>query len=669
MKESKDKEKQDEQALCKLVDKHFKEAKKHRETFEEEWKECEDFYNGKHWKDKNRSFKNIVFPIVEQEVATLTDGIPSTDLLARNEEREEDVKMLEASIHFTYEMANLFLKTAQVERAALKVGTGFQYIDFDPDADGGQGLTTIKTIPWRQVFLDPAATDIDEAAFVGLKIPMRVSEIKRRFPKHADKIQASLDSTDNDSYSSSTGSRSETHDLMSGDDSNDRFKIDGMATLEEAWLRDYTMVKVPEEETASEIAKETEEIFNGINPDIGRHEDHPAHIPAHEAQLQSMINEGLLKVGINPADARENDIKEMLEALPDLALRVEVLKDHIKIHKQYMEVNPKGERPKYSEGLRLVMKVGSVVLYDGDPPVDDGMVPLVPYYCYKDDESIWGTGEVKNIIPAQKSYNTMDHAELKSLLISSNPWWEIDADSGIKPQDISNREGLVLVKKPGSVVRRGEPGQTSPQLSMRKAADQQAMEIISGINEASQGRRPGGVTAAKAIERLQQQTNGRIRLKATMLALYSLPRLGRLVASRNAKYWTTERFMRVSDSSTGEVKLVKWDPERIKDIEYDVRVVPGSLAGTDKEAQAEVMAAYVEKGWIPPKVYFQVVDVPNKRKVLEALEENDQQKALMEQLAAENEQLKAMIQGVQGGTPPTAPEATTMEAPAINQGI
>ena len=78
-----------------------------------------------------------------------------------------------------------------------------------------------------------------------------------------------------------------------------------------------------------------------------------------------------------------------------------------------------------------------------------------------------------------------------------------------------------------------------------------------------QGAQPGGVTAAKAIERLQQQTNGRFRLKTNSLALYSIPREAKLIASRNAKYWTTERLMRVTDNSTGQVNLIKFDPEQI----------------------------------------------------------------------------------------------------------
>lgn len=628
-----------------LINKHFKEAHSYRETFEEEWKECEDFYAGKHWKDKNRSFKNLVFPLVEQEVSVLTDSLPSTDILARKEEREEDAKVLEASIHFTYEQQSFFLKLAMALRAALKTGTAFHYIDFDPDADNGQGLTTIKNVPWEHVYLDPAATEIDEAAFVGIKFPTRVEEAKRKFPKFKDQIKPF--GANSASLGQDARGLSETrHNYMRGtENSDDKYKLDNMCEIEEAWLRDFTMVDIPEEETQKEIEKETEQFFNGDIPDITRFEDHTAHDIAHEAQLRQIVGEAL---GINPAIVTEGDI-EGLKQDPELGLVINLIQDHMRIHDQYKTINPEGKRPKYENALRLVIKIGNVIVYDGDPPVNDGMVPLVPYYCYKDEKSIWGIGEVKNILPSQKSFNEMDNAEYESLHLTSNPGWVIESDCGVNPETITNKRGKVYVINKGSQFRRLEPGQTSPQLVARKQSDQQFMEIITGMNEASQGRRPGGITAAKAIERLQQQTNGRIRLKSSALALYSMPRLGRLVASRNAKYWTTERFMRVTDSATGEVKLVQYDPEKVKNLEYDVRITQSSLAGTDKEAQAEVMAAYVEKGWIPPKVYFQIVDVPNKKKVLEALEESDQQKMMLEQLAAENEQLKMQLQ--QTGVP------------------
>lgn len=653
MKEELTPEESAEAKAIALVNKHFKEARSYREAFEEEWKECEEFYDGKHWKDKNRSFKNLVFPLIEQEVAVLTDSLPSTDILPRREENSERAKILEASIHYTYEQQSFFLKLAMAIRSSLKTGTSFHYVDYDPDADNGMGMTTIKNVPWSHVFLDPASTEIDEATFVGIEFPTRVSEAERKFPHLKGKIKATASASGIGGSDAKGLYESRANYRTGGMGDDEKYKLEGMCTIQEAWIKDYEMVDIPEEETSAEIQKETEQFFKGENPDIGRFEDHAKHIEAHYSQLAAIASEALL---IDPAAVTEQDI-EALKEDPELGLVVLMIQDHIRIHEQYAKTNPDNKRPKYENSLRLIIKVGDKIAYDGNPPVNDGMVPLVPYYCYKDEKSIYATGEVKNILPAQKSFNEMDNAEYESLHLTSNPGWVMDSNAGVSPDSVTNKRGKVYVVNQGARFERLQPGQTSPQLLERKLGDQQFMQIITGMNEASQGRRPDGITAAKAIERLQQQTNGRIRLKAASLAMYSMPRMGKLVAARNAKYWTTERFMRVTDNASGEVKIVKYDPEQIRDLEYDVRVTQGSLAGSDKEAQAEVLAAYVEKGWIPPKVYFQIVDVPNKKKVLEAIEEADQTKMLLEQLAAENEQLKALINGAPADANAPAPMA------------
>jgi hypothetical protein len=660
---------QEEKKTCSLVDKHFAEAKKYRENFEEEWKECEEFYNGNHWKDKNRTFKNLIFPIIEQEAAVLVENLPGIDVLARKEELEDAAKVLESAIHFTLENQNAVLKDVMSIKAALKTGNGFQYVDFDPDAENGQGSVVLKVVPWKHVYIDPAAIDLDEASFVGIKFPTRTAEVKRRFPQFADKIKANK-SSENDG--SSFGMRENRDNQRDGGSTEDRYKLDDMCTLEEAWLRDYSMVKIPEEETAAEIEKETEEFFNDINPDISRFEDHAAHIEAHEAQKQAIINEALMSMGIDASMVTENDLENLKAEVPELALKLEIIDDHIRIHQQYYELNPNGEKPKFNSSLRLVIKVGSTILYDGQAPVDDGLVPLVPYYGYKDEESVYGFGEVKNLLASQKSFNEMDNAEYESLHLTSNPGWVMDADAGINPQTITNKRGLVFVKNKNAEFKRLEPGQTSPQLMQRKISDQQFINDISGMNNASQGKAEGGVTAARAFERLQQTSNGRIRLKATQLHLYSIPRKGKLIASRIVKYWTTERLLRVTDSSTGQVQTVKFDPEMIKDLEYDIRVAQGELAGIDKEAMYDLMSTYVDKGWLTPKSFFQIVDVPNKRKILEELEKNDQQVAMLEQLAIENEQLKAQLGLVpppEQGSSEMAPAMAPAEQPINSTGV
>lgn len=645
---------------CKLVEKRFAEAKTYRDKREEKWRECEDFYFGNHWKDQKKSYKNLVFSFVEQEAASLTDAIPGTDVLAYKEGQEARAKMLESAIHFVYDRNKVFLKDVMAIKASLKTGNGWQYVDFDPDADNGKGMPVIKNIPWQYVYIDPAATEIDEASFVGIKFPIRADEAKRRFPKFAGEVKGSSD--DENGYASHQGEKEDRASYNVGRTGReDKAKLDDMVMLEEAWLRSYEMVKVPEEETLAEIEKETEEFFKGENPDISRFEDHVAHIESHEAQIPAIVSQFLQ---IDPALVTEADIENLRANDPEASLILSMIEDHIRIHKEYYKLNPKGERPKYNSNLRLVMKIGKTIVYDGEAPVDDGKVPLVPWYCYKDEESIYAMGEVEQILPIQKSFNEMDDAEYVSLKLTSNPGWKVSQGAGIKPSSITNRPGQVFVVNEGHTFERLQPGITSTQLEQRKMSDLQAMQILTGQNEASQGRVAGGVTAARAIEALQSQTNGRYRLKTSAIAMYSCQRRAELVASRIAKYWTTERYMRVSNNSTGEVFAMIFKPEDVKDLEYEIRVMPGALAGVDKQALYDVMSGFVEKGMITPKTFFETVDIPHKKKILEDLAAQDELTQQAQMLAQENEQLKILLQ--QAGLMPAAENAPAQTAqPAI----
>jgi hypothetical protein len=565
--------------------------------------------------------------------------------------------MLESALRFVCDRNKIFLKDVMALKSSLKTGTGWQYIDFDPDADNGKGLPIVKNIPWQYIYIDPAATEIDEASFVGIKFPIRIEEAKRKFPKFADEITTG-DSEGLLGSKSRGGVREDRANYVTDrPQKDDKAKLDGMVILEEAWLRDYKMVKVTEDETIEEIKKETEEFFKGENPDINRHQDHVAHYEAHEAQKRSIAAEAL---GVDPASITDADIEALRED-PHFGIILNMIDDHNKIHQEYHKINPKGERPKYNSGLRLVMKIGKTIVYDGESPVDDGKVPLVPWYCYKDEDSIYAMGEIEQILPIQKSFNEMDDAEYQALKLTGNPQWKMSSDCGIKPSDLTNKVGQVYSIKPGTMLERIQPAVISSQLEQRKVNDLQAMQILTGQNEASQGRQPGGVTAARAIEALQAQTNGRYRLKSSAYAMYSKQRAGELIAARIVKYWTTERYLRIHDDSTGETIRVVFSPDDVKDLEYEIRVTPGALAGIDKQGLYDVMSTFVDKGMISPKTFFQVVDVPHKQKILEELAATDQLTQQAQALAQENEQLKQFINGAQQGAP--AGQAAPQQAP------
>lgn len=647
--------------IVKKVDRFFRESGDFRKEYEHSYEECEDFYAGKHWPvADDRPFKNYCFQAVETEAPLLTDSRPATDVVPfdpEDPEQDQKAKMLNAAKRSVYATQNLEQKDAMAVKTMLKVGPAFQYVDWDPDLNNGEGEVTVKNVSWRQVYLDPTACDLDESRFLGFKFPTDVEQLKRRFPKKRDVIEkivpVDIDRGNNDHLDEDQNLRqySGRAGLV------DRYKSDSITTVEEMWLKDYSMESIPEDETQSEIARESVEIQSGINPDISKYEDHVAHIQGHREQ-KIILAATALQVPVE--QVTDQDI-ENLRQDEQIGLIFQIIDDHISMHEALYQENAhdSGKRPKYPNFMRLVIKVGKSLLYDGLPPVADGMFPLVPFYAYKDDESCWPTGELHNIIPVQKSLNEMDFAEYSSLRLCGNSGYIVDESSGVDENTLTNDPGLVIVKKQGTEVRRLEPGQVSPQFQVRKLNDLQAMRDITGLGDAIMGQAPANDPSGEAIRRLQQQQLGRVRLKSRWLEEYTIPRRDKLVLSRIVKYYSTERKLRIYDDN-GKIKYIDFKPEEIKGFEYDLVVSPGSAAGFDRGTIATIGMQLHQGGIIGPKLLVDMVDPPMRGRILEEIASKDQTKSEMERLAQENLQLKAQF----------APEALTPEEmKMINQGV
>lgn len=635
----------DDEKRLKQLNELKLESGNYRKQFEKDWKEYEQFYYGDHWRfAKKRPVKNWIFSIIEGEIPVLTDSRPSTDVLPLEQQHEDAAKILEAGIHSVFETERLMLKQTQAVRASLLTGTGWMYCDYDPDKERGDGNVLIRNIGWRHIWIDPKAIELDEAEYAIIEFPTSVPELKRRFPKQAGKIKPTGTTFQEFADIKPDGTRADkwSPDLVT-EMPKGRFEGQDIAILEEYWIKDYTMESIPEADTLEELEKEREQLESGVNPDIFKYEDHEAHLLAHATLKVQLLSEVL---NLPLEEITEEDL-DAVEEIPEINVLFKIIDDHIEAHKELQTQNPDGKRPKYTDNLRLVLKVGKEILFDGSHPEGDGRIPLTPIYCYKAEDSIYGIGEVKNILSPQKSFNELDWAEHQGLMLTSNPGWVVDEESGVDTDTLTNEPGIVVKKKQGTEARRLEPGAVSPQLDSRKQNDRFAIEAISGINEASQGRRPTGITAASAIRALQEQSVGRIRLKTRMLEEYSMLRLGECVATRIVNHWTVERKLRVYDRN-GQIQFIEFDPSKVQQLKYDIRTVPGSTAGLDKESIFTVMKELLTGGAIDVQTFFETTDLPFKATLMERAQERDELTQQAQQLALENEELKLQVEEVLG---------------------
>jgi len=625
--------------ICKKVNRLFSEAESFRQTKHHEFTEAEKFYRGEHWPQGiRRPYKNHVFRIIESVVPVMTDSRPDTDVIAIDEGKEFEAELLQHAKDHVYRAQNLSLRDAMSIRASLKIGTAYQYVDFDPDLCDGEGDVVVKNIPWRQVFPDPMASELDECRYIGFKFPVDIEDVKRRFPKVDPEKLEKISPKKLMESSSSDPFGEDQFFLNYGNESDnaDKYNSESLTTLEEMWLKDYSMVPIDDEETQLEISKESVEIQQGINPDIHKYEDHEAHKAGHIEQMYIMAAQAL---GVDASEITEKDI-ENLKQDPEIGLIFSIAQDHIEMHETYLEMgHDKAQKPKYDKNMRVVIKVGKEVLYDGNDPSEAGLYPIAPFYCYKEEDCFYATGEAKHLIPVQKSLNEMDWAEYSGLRLNGNSGWVVDENSGVDETTLDNRQGIVVKKKQGTEVRRLQSGQVSPQFSARKQDDIESMQAVSGVNEATMGEAPTGDPSGVAIKKLQQQAIGRIRLKSRSLEEYTIPKRDKLILSRIMKYYSTERKLRIEDGE-GQVSFVNFDPEAVKNLKYDIMLSPGTSAGLDKEAVITIFKELYQGQVIDAKTLVDSIDIPMKSKIKKYLAENDQVQATLQQLQEENMALK-----------------------------
>jgi hypothetical protein len=623
------------ETILEKCDRFEAEADKYYKNFEEGDLEKERFYRGEHWKIPNAEdrAKNHIFQLVEGEIPLLMDPMPSTDISAHDSENYgEHALVLDAAKDHVYNEQNIFLKDVQMIRSGLKVGRGFEYVDYDPDGENGEGSITVKNLGRGQVKKDPSADVIDQCRYVIIESPVSDDDGKRRFPKTWDEIN---NSSDLFNFKGSKGAQETRNVVHANGKEVNRYDSKDIKFIKEFWLKDYTMEEIPDDETQIQLTEESAQLMQGINPDISKWENHEAHIPGHKEQAIIIVSEALQ---IPPEMLTEQDIENAKQD-PEIALRLSIIDDHCEMHQMHidhMEPDEIGKRPKYKNNLRLVIKTGKIIHFDGAPEVDDGLVPLVEFEVYKDDGP--AEGIIKHAIPMQKTINECDAKELRGLKKHASSLWIVDAQSGIDDDTLTDDDDLVVTKEQGTEATRVAPGQVSVQLEQRSRREYEAMQRIEGAGETVFGEAPKHEASGVMYRRMQQQALGRIRLKSKMLEA-AIFRRDKLIVSRIIKYWSTERKLRTEDAN-GNIRFIKFDPRMMRDFTYELVLSPGTMAGMDNETIAETYKELLNNKFIDLRTYATITNLPKKQDLLKVLDGQDQANQQIEQLTMEVERLQ-----------------------------
>ena len=336
------------------------------------------------------------------------------------------------------------------------------------------------------------------------------------------------------------------------------------------------------------------------------------------------------------------------------------------------EVNQDGDKvkvkkKKYPHGrLLTILPDAKVCIQDVANPYRDGCKPFVRIVDTLIPRSFYGEGEVAPIVETQRMVNRTFATIMDWSIMMSNPCWIVDANSGVDADMITNMVGQIIVKQPNSVVQRQDAPPIPPQMFELYHTLTRLLETQSGAMEVSQGRKPTGVTAAQAMETLQEAAQTRVRLKERNLYV-GLVQLGRLVVSRMLQYYTEVRVIELTgrddrqgvwpsyvkffvehltednmrfmtqkatyDEGLGQYVEGSWEEGQPTIGNFELDVSTGTSLPFIKEQRSQQAIRLYENKAIDREALFDIIELPKKEEVLQRMSEEEAQQAQAQQQA------------------------------------
>jgi hypothetical protein len=311
------------------------------------------------------------------------------------------------------------------------------------------------------------------------------------------------------------------------------------------------------------------------------------------------------------------------------------------------------QHAKYPNGRKIVICNG--VVLEGESPLgyDDNEIPFSRYVNYLLPREFWGMGEVEQLEGPQKSFNKLVSFALDVLTLMGNPIWKVHSSSGVDPENLTTRPGLVVEwdGEPGAEPKREEGVQLQPYVLQIIDRMAEWFDSIGGSQDVTRGLNPSGVTAASAITTLQEAAHTRIRQKARNMDVY-LQQVGQQWASRTMQFTTAPKVYRLTNDqnvtqffkmrvepyvkangSEGKRAVVenytaegKLDPETgisIYEIagKFDVKVATGSHLPFAKAEKEEKLNKLFDRGIIDAEEVLKQTEYPNYQAVLQRMQE------------------------------------------------
>lgn len=248
-----------EQKLAQIVLEKYREAKRYRASFDKDWSRWYKLYAGQHWEGPRPEWRsdatvNFIFSTIETILPIITDNAPQINVVPASSHSSKNAEIIGEIVRRIWVENDMDLELPIVMKNALKYGTSFAKVWWDPKMCDGLGDVAISPVDPRHVFPSPGAKTLRDAHYLVFAANVPLANIQRDFPEKAKLVRGGVweedltvnknitsqreDSAANLGVVSNTAGTGSTEFARSPDSRDGQMSRDRLVTLIELWSRD-----------------------------------------------------------------------------------------------------------------------------------------------------------------------------------------------------------------------------------------------------------------------------------------------------------------------------------------------------------------------------------------------------------------------------------------------
>jgi len=622
---------------------------------------------------------NRTTPGIDLMTYFATNGNPRWQAIGREGSDVRMAHVISTMAEYVWDLSGGKQILATAVQESLSKGLGYVHVYGDPHSDMGSGDVKIKYVdPWK-VYVDPKSVEpmFGDASFIMVKRIYTRSKLLRMYPQYRRKLKNASGRTeyyDEDAFDDfgltplyKEGDIKESY-LPDGslDDLIDHFEV---YTKEKQSFHLVTQRIIPNKTKMKQIREQV-----ALDFEFFRKEEEVKLMEAKKALDVQVTNEEII-----PERARLEMEKMVLESgqkmqglkekmMSEAVEQASIVDQNILTDKQFNNIKDSEEFLKtlvsanqfFEDRIKVSITAGDKHLEETELPITE--YPLVPLAC-RHTGTPYPLSVVSHVIGKQQEINKAHQITIHNANLSSNMRWMHEAGAITDEEEWDQNStipGARLIYNPTQTGNKPEailPAGLNPAFYSLTQEGKSDMEYIMGIYSQMQGATEEATQTYRGMLATDEYGTRRIKLFIENVLEPALERVGKIVFQYGQAIYTTQKVFRIVqpnaagglDEKEESINMPIYDDfgkeigmlNDIKNANYDIKFVAGSTMPSNRWALSDEYFKYYQAGIIDDIALLQILDIPEKEKIVQRKSLYAQMKS---QLEGQEEEIKELVE-------------------------